>query len=1619
MKPVAQLTIEMAANVARLQKDMEAAKRTVGSAMSQIERSAGMAMKALGALGVGLSAAAFAGWIKGAIDAIDKTEELSQKVGVAVKDLAGLQLAFRMGGVEAGALQIALQKLSTGLTEGNAGLKAMGISSKNADGSLRSTREVLALVADEFASYQDGAQKTALAIEVFGKAGADLLPMLNGGSKSLAEFDEMARKLGITLDQETAEKAAQFNDTLDLMKVGFEGLAQNLAIQVLPFLQDLADRFFDTMREGDRMSTIGKVLGGVLKGLGAAAIAAADGFKILGLYIGGYAGAFSELMSGNFSNAYEIIAKTGQDVLATLKKSVTDISSLFQSSTSNTIKVFGKFESEGRKLPPVFGAAAESAKKAADEYAKMIQKADELVESLQFETRALEMDNQERETSIQLRKLEAIGIKQGTEEYERYAQAIMDTVAVNESIKQRIEMEKQMQKDRIKQEEEFAKQMEQINNQIGQSLTDALMNGGMNAKEFLINMFKTMVLRPILQPIITGMVGAVTAGAAGTALAGGEGGASASSLMSMGSALNSAYSMVTSGFTSIGTYVTSAATEIGMSMSMAAEAGSMMSTAGNSLVSSAATLGTVASYLGGAAAGIGVGEFISGGKSVIGGTSLTTTIGGTIVGAIVGGPLGAAIGGAIGGLINAAFGSGAKEYTDTGISGTLKAMGADLQEYSRWKKSGGWFSSTKRGTEFRNINANVQEAFNTALGNIGTAVAFFAGSLGQPVDAISSYSKQIKISFKDLSEQEIAQAIENEIKGFETGLVQAVFPTISQFAYAGEEVGATLKRLSESITVFNKTLDLLGFNMFETSLEAANMASNVINMFGGQENFIAATSAYYDKFYSAQEKINYQTEQLTKVFGSLNLTLPTTHQQFRALVDTAQMAGDYQTFSTLVQLAPAFDALQTAIAQLPKPVQEVSNAIEEVTEAIGLSAEELKRVADERYALETRLLQLQGNTAALRERELAGLFESNRALQKQIWTLEDAAAAQEKAAQAAAEQTKAAEEALQKLQQIANERFGLESKMLQLQGNTVELRNRELAALDPTNRALQQMIYNLEDAKTAMQEFVSKTLDQISKQISASSNAADKARESAQAYREASTSLKQAANSIFAITQPGANIRGAFASLLSSARGGNIESMKALPEAAQALQDLEREQASSSLEFTIRSAQIANQLTQVAAVGDVLSVGADYQAQLLDINTSILELTRESLQSGNATVDSIKAQTTALEKVGQALLDSQKLMTKTYVDESGAIRVGLADGNGKIIGELSENTTLNLQALANQTTDFGTSISGQTLSFGNSITGQTTQYKNLSADQIKKLSDIATVTQLTTKLMEQVSNFTSGNKDLTDSVLSILSTSTKVAGFDQLLTGNNTLINSIVNGNNSIITALNTVSTQLKEIGKLGGFNPVAPTPTPTPLPTPTPVPLTARQQEIIGEFKLVLRRDPTAAELSSYDKSGLDRYAIRTQLRDSDMYRTRMIKEWYNNFLYRDPTSERLSYWMKRQPKGAKGTADIYREMLALFKENKFYADGGFYPGGMAMVGEEGPELINFKRPGQVYTASETRDIMGNSSADSSNELRQLREENRAQSRAMVALQARMTRIIERWEGDGLPAERYEGVTA
>jgi len=130
-------------------------------------------------------------------------------------------------------------------------------------------------------------------------------------------------------------------------------------------------------------------------------------------------------------------------------------------------------------------------------------------------------------------------------------------------------------------------------------------------------------------------------------------------------------------------------------------------------------------------------------------------------------------------------------------------------------------------------------------------------------------------------------------------------------------------------------------------------------------------------------------------------------------------------------------------------------------------------------------------------------------------------------------------------------------------------------------------------------------------------------------------------------------------------------------------------------------------------------------------------------------------------------------------------------------------------------------------------------------------------------------------------------------------------------------------------------------------------------------------------------------------------------ITSIYQDVLGRAPDTEGLNYWA-----GGLGTISDIRSVIENSPEAasiKGFASGG-YASGLAMVGENGPELVNFQNPAMVYNAAQTQNLM---SSGVSEEIRGLREDNKVQARAMVQLQTRMNRLFERWDGDGMPETR------
>jgi phage-related protein len=127
-----------------------------------------------------------------------------------------------------------LKELSEGPKGAAEALRLLGLSATDASGKLKSSDQVMLEVADKFAKMPDDANKTALAMALFGKAGADMIPLLNGGRKSIED-------LTATMTTKFAKAADELNDKTDTLLAQFLRLGVSLGTALMPALNLASD----------------------------------------------------------------------------------------------------------------------------------------------------------------------------------------------------------------------------------------------------------------------------------------------------------------------------------------------------------------------------------------------------------------------------------------------------------------------------------------------------------------------------------------------------------------------------------------------------------------------------------------------------------------------------------------------------------------------------------------------------------------------------------------------------------------------------------------------------------------------------------------------------------------------------------------------------------------------------------------------------------------------------------------------------------------------------------------------------------------------------------------------------------------------------------------------------------------------------------------------------------------------------------------------------------------------------------------------------------------------------------------------------------------------------------
>lgn len=231
-------------------------QQAVDQLRGSMEKLDGVVSSARNALLALATAGSFVAIVKGAIDAGDKLNDLSQRTGLAVEDLDALSFAAQQNGTTLDAVSGALGKLAKNMADAAGGGKEaaatfaqFGISQKElANGSITST-EAMARIADKIAGMPDGWQKAAAAQRVFGKSAAEIVPLLNAGGDAIRNARSELESYGALFTGGFAKAADEFNDNLAVLQRMMGGLGLSIASDLLPSMTAFTEGLIESRKQ--------------------------------------------------------------------------------------------------------------------------------------------------------------------------------------------------------------------------------------------------------------------------------------------------------------------------------------------------------------------------------------------------------------------------------------------------------------------------------------------------------------------------------------------------------------------------------------------------------------------------------------------------------------------------------------------------------------------------------------------------------------------------------------------------------------------------------------------------------------------------------------------------------------------------------------------------------------------------------------------------------------------------------------------------------------------------------------------------------------------------------------------------------------------------------------------------------------------------------------------------------------------------------------------------------------------------------------------------------------------------------------------------------------------------
>lgn len=208
-------------------ENLKTASEETSNAMSGIAQAADKVSTAAGA--VADKTRALSGAAAGALGAIgglalktaasaDELNTMAKQTGFSVEELQKFQYASDLVDVSMSDITGAASKLKKAIGSDSKELAALGVETKNADGSMRDISDVFYDTLAALGNINNETERDAAAMAIFGKSADSLAGIVDDGGKSLKDLGQEAEDMGLIMSQDTVDSLNQVNDKIDRLK---------------------------------------------------------------------------------------------------------------------------------------------------------------------------------------------------------------------------------------------------------------------------------------------------------------------------------------------------------------------------------------------------------------------------------------------------------------------------------------------------------------------------------------------------------------------------------------------------------------------------------------------------------------------------------------------------------------------------------------------------------------------------------------------------------------------------------------------------------------------------------------------------------------------------------------------------------------------------------------------------------------------------------------------------------------------------------------------------------------------------------------------------------------------------------------------------------------------------------------------------------------------------------------------------------------------------------------------------------------------------------------------------------------------------------------------------------